>query len=178
MTSRLSLIALSAAFFAMSLGHPAEARDGRGRGHDRDDDRRAHVQHRRGDDRRDRRIRRDDDRHRYVVIRDDDRRIRNYQPQAVWRSDDRWHDGRNRRYHPQSGKWDNGRRGPPSWARGRDYRSYGYDRIVYVPYQDYRRYDLYAPRDGYRWVRDDAGHYLLVALATGIISDVLYRHSL
>ena len=43
------------------------------------------------------------------------------------------HDDRNRQYHAQSGKWDNGRRGPPSWAKGKDYRSYAYDRVIVVP---------------------------------------------
>lgn len=155
MNTRLSIAVLTAAIAAMSLGNAAVAKE-KDRGHH------GHQQSRQ------------QDRH----VRDDDRRIRNYQPQPVWHQDDRRHDDRNRRYHPQSGKWDNGRRGPPSWAKGKDYRSYGYDRVIYVPYADYRRYDLYAPRDGYRWVRDDSGHYLLVSLASGIISDILYRHGL
>lgn len=174
MNVRLTIAALTVAIAAMGIGNLAEAKDGR-RGHDRDKQR--HSQSR--NDRHDR----NDRRQRAVVIVDrraDDRRIRNYQPQPAWRNDhrrydDRRYDDRNRRYHVQSRKWDNGRRGPPSWARGRDYRSYGYERVVYVPYQEYGRYDLYAPRNGYRWVRDDAGHYLLVAIASGIISDVLYR---
>ncbi len=90
---------------------------------------------------------------------------------------DRDDDGRNRRYH-KNGHWDNGRRGPPSWARGRDYRAYGYRNVYVVPYHDYRPYRLYAPRPGYRWVRDDMGHYMLVAIASGVISDVLYRAGL
>jgi Ni/Co efflux regulator RcnB len=88
------------------------------------------------------------------------------------------YDGRDRHYHPRSGHWDNGRRGPPPWAKGRDYRSYGYGNVVIVGVPDYGRYRLYAPRPGYRWVRDDAGHYLLVAIASGIISDILYRNGL
>lgn len=104
--------------------------------------------------------------------RDDDRRV-------VWRDGRRYEvrfdDDRDRRYHRQSGHWDNGRRGPPPWAKGRDYRSYGYDRVVYVPAADYRRYNLYSPRDGYRWMRDDSGRYLLVSIATGIIGDILMR---
>lgn len=90
---------------------------------------------------------------RVVVIRDDDR---------------------NRRYHG-NGKWDNGRRGAPSWARGRDYRAYGYDRVVYVDRNDYDRYRLYQPRQGYRWVRDDVGHYMLVSVVSGVIADILTR---
>jgi len=86
--------------------------------------------------------------------------------------------GRDRHYHPQSDHWDNGRRGPPPWAKGHDYRGYGYSRVIIVPVPDYRRYDLYAPRNGYRWIRDDGGHYLLVSIASGIISDILYRNGL
>jgi Ni/Co efflux regulator RcnB len=86
--------------------------------------------------------------------------------------------GRDRHYHPQSGHWDNGRRGPPPWAKGRDYRSYGYGNVVIIGVPEYERYRLYAPRPGYRWVRDDAGHYLLVSIASGIISDILYRNGL
>ena len=86
--------------------------------------------------------------------------------------------GRDRHYHPQSDHWDNGRRGPPPWAKGRDYRAYGYGNVIIVPVPDYGRYRLYAPRNGYRWVRDDGGHYLLVSIASGIISDILYRNGL
>lgn len=85
------------------------------------------------------------------------------------------HDDRNRKYHAQSGKFDNGRRGPPSWAKGKDYRSYGYDGVVVVPFNDYDRYRLYDPRDGQRWMRDDSGRYLLVSIATGVIADILTR---
>ncbi|MFO1474523.1 MAG: RcnB family protein [Lysobacterales bacterium] len=81
-------------------------------------------------------------------------------------------------HHGQDDHWDNGRHGPPPWARGHDYRGYGYARVVIVPVPEYRRYELYAPRPGYRWVRDDAGHYLLVSIASGIISDILYRNGL
>ena len=88
------------------------------------------------------------------------------------------YDGRDQHYHEQGGHWDNGRRGPPPWARGHDYRGYGYANVIIVPVPDYRRYDLYAPRNGYRWVRDDGGHYLLVSIASGIISDILYRNGL
>jgi len=86
--------------------------------------------------------------------------------------------GRDRHYHANSDHWDNGRRGPPPWAKGHDYRGYDYGNVIIVPVPDYRRYELYAPRDGYRWVRDDSGHYLLVSIASGIISDILYRHGL
>ncbi len=64
---------------------------------------------------------------------------------------------------------------PPAWSRGRDYRSYGYSNVHYVPYNDYGRYDLYNPGYGQRWVRDDAGNFLLIAAATGIIASILTR---
>ncbi len=96
--------------------------------------------------------------------RDDDRRYYG----------DRY-DDRDRRWH-KNGHWDNGRRGPPPWARGRDYRSYGYRNVYVVPYAQYRPYGLYAPRPGYRWVRDDSGNFLMVAIASGIIADVLLHH--
>ncbi|MBS0226328.1 MAG: RcnB family protein [Proteobacteria bacterium] len=88
---------------------------------------------------------------------------------------DRDDDGRDRRWH-RHGHWDNGRRGPPPWARGYDYRSYGYRNVYVVPYAQYRPYRLYAPRPGYRWVRDDGGNFLMVAIASGIIADVLLHH--
>ena len=88
---------------------------------------------------------------------------------------DRDRDGRDRHYHG-NGHWDNGRRGPPPWARGHDYRSYGYRDVHVVPAGEYVRYRLYAPRPGYRWVRDDSGSFLLVAAATGIIADLILHH--
>jgi Ni/Co efflux regulator RcnB len=38
---------------------------------------------------------------------------------------------------------------------------------------DWRREHLRRPHRGYHWVRDDAGDFLLVAIATGIIADVI-----
>ncbi|MDR0183950.1 RcnB family protein [Lysobacter arvi] len=48
------------------------------------------------------------------------------------------------------------------------------ERRVYV--DDYRHYDLHAPPPGHRWVRSDDGRYILIAVATGIIADVLLHH--
>ncbi|MGE3866879.1 MAG: RcnB family protein, partial [Hyphomonadaceae bacterium] len=42
----------------------------------------------------------------------------------------------------------------------------------YVVY-DYGRYRLRPPPRGYHWVRDDRGDFLLAAIATGIIADVI-----
>ena len=106
---------------------------------------------------------------------DDDDQGRGYYRDRDGRWGDRDDDGRDRRWH-KNGHWDNGRRGPPPWARGHDYRSYGYRNVYVVPYNDYRPYGLYAPRPGYRWVRDDTGNFLMVAIASGIIADVLLHH--
>ncbi|HZX75742.1 RcnB family protein [Lysobacter sp.] len=48
------------------------------------------------------------------------------------------------------------------------------ERRVYV--DDYDRYHLHAPPRGHRWVRSDDGRYVLIAVATGIIADVLLHH--
>jgi Ni/Co efflux regulator RcnB len=68
------------------------------------------------------------------------------------------------------------RNGPPphGWARGHDYRR-GYRGPVYVV-NDYSRYDLRRPPRGHHWIRDDRGNMLLVAVATGIIADLLMHH--
>jgi Ni/Co efflux regulator RcnB len=58
-----------------------------------------------------------------------------------------------------------------------------YHRGDYLPYQfrqrhyyvnDWRAHHLYAPPYGYQWVQaDDSGDFLLVALATGLIANLL-----
>lgn len=55
-----------------------------------------------------------------------------------------------------------------TWRRGEHYRS---DRVVVV--RDYRTRHLRAPPRGYHWVRGDSGQFLLVALATGVITDIV-----
>jgi Ni/Co efflux regulator RcnB len=57
--------------------------------------------------------------------------------------------------------------GPPPWARGQRY--YGPNYVVY----DYDRYQVRRPPYGYRWVRDDRGNLLMVAIASGIIADLV-----
>jgi Ni/Co efflux regulator RcnB len=58
---------------------------------------------------------------------------------------------------------------PPGhrWERG-----HRYDGPIYVVH-DYGRYRLRPPPRGYHWVRDDDGQYLLVAIATGVILDMV-----
>lgn len=80
-----------------------------------------------------------------------------------------------RSYAPQA-QW-NGHRG--QWVdHGRNYR-----RGEVLPWQyrqrpyyvnDWRAYPgLYAPPYGYQWVQDDTGDFILVALATGLIANLL-----
>ena len=64
--------------------------------------------------------------------------------------------------------------GPPRWARGVRYYDHGY-RPTYIV-RDYRDYGLRAPPRGHYWRRSDAGDYLLVAVATGIIADLILRN--
>jgi Ni/Co efflux regulator RcnB len=42
--------------------------------------------------------------------------------------------------------------------------------------EDYRVYHLAPPPPGHRWVRHPDGRYILVAVATGIIADILLNH--
>ncbi|WP_045737436.1 RcnB family protein [Xanthomonas sp. MUS 060] len=56
---------------------------------------------------------------------------------------------------------------PVYWTRGQRY--YGPNYVVY----DYDRYRVNRPPYGYRWVRDDRGDLLLVAIATGVIADLV-----
>ena len=64
--------------------------------------------------------------------------------------------------------------GPPRWARGGRYYDRGYGPTYVV--RDYCDYGLRAPPRGYYWRRSDAGDFLLVALATGIIADLILGH--
>lgn len=148
------VLALGVAFAAPAT---AEARDHHRRGHDRDrsgqDWRRGHD-HRR-DYRRDHR--RDDRRHGYRHDRRDGRRHERvvYVPRPVVV---------HHRPHVVH-------RGPPPWVRGRHYSHSGYAPTYVV--HDYGPYGLRHPPRGYHWRRSDAGDFLLVAIATGIIADVI-----
>ncbi|WP_228257787.1 RcnB family protein [Pseudoxanthomonas winnipegensis] len=62
------------------------------------------------------------------------------------------------------------------------YRPYGYERgYRYVNYysgrpivvNDYDYYGVRRPPPGYHWIRDDRGNLIMVAIATGIITDLL-----
>ncbi len=58
-------------------------------------------------------------------------------------------------------QWKRGERIPVAYVEPRYYLD------------DYRAYDLHAPPRGYRWVRPMDDRYLLVEIATGVISEVL-----
>jgi len=62
----------------------------------------------------------------------------------------------------------------PYWARGGYYYGPGYAPTYVV--NDWGYYGLRRPPHGYYWRRSDAGDFLLVALATGIIADVILNH--
>lgn len=152
---------------AGALAAPAMADDDRGRhrdGHHRYD--RDHHRGWRDDDRRHWRVRDDDrrwddDRRRHGYSRwdrSDPRRVVYVGPPVV-----RYRPVRHYRHY-----------GPPPWARGRPYNYYGY-RPTYVVH-DYRPYRLYAPPRGHYWRGSDAGDFLLVAVATGIIADIVLNH--
>ena len=147
-----------------AVAMPAIARDG-GRGHDRDDrggynDRGYHDRGRdydRRDDRRDDR-RWDDDRrgrgHGYAYGHDK----RRYYPAPRWNGP-----GYRTGYYAA----------PPRWVRGGRIYGPGYGPTYVV--SDYRGYGLRYPPHGYGWRRDDHGHFLLVALATGVIADLVFH---
>lgn len=83
-----------------------------------------------------------------------------------------------RAYYPNRGRGyysvGYGYRPEPVWTVGNVY--YGDDYAPTYNVDDYGDYGLYAPPRGYGWRRDDFGHYLLVAITTGIIADLLFGH--
>lgn len=56
------------------------------------------------------------------------------------------------------------------WSKG--YRMSAAERGRYGEVRDYRRYRLAPPPRGYHWVRAD-NDYLLVGIATGVISSII-----
>ncbi|MFT3755836.1 MAG: RcnB family protein [Pseudoxanthomonas sp.] len=63
---------------------------------------------------------------------------------------------------------------PAPWRRGGHYYGQGYGPTYVV--NDYDYYGLNRPPRGYGWRRSDTGNFLLVALATGIIADIILNH--
>ncbi|MFC5526447.1 RcnB family protein [Rhodanobacter ginsengisoli] len=71
------------------------------------------------------------------------------------------------------GMYDRGRE--EGWYRRGGYVPVEYRRGSYVV-NDWRDEHLRRPRRGYHWVRSDNGDFLLVAITTGVIVDLLLHH--
>src|SRR5689334_21242030 len=132
---------------------------------ERHDDRREQREDRRDYRQDERRAHRDG-----VVTRGEHRELAYDRPRAEsWRGRAEW-----REFHgPRPGYW---------YAPGYGYRPvghFGWRRGVYVPVayrhyyvQDWGYYGLRPPPPGYRWIYAD-GNFVLMALATGLIADVI-----
>lgn len=70
------------------------------------------------------------------------------------------------------GHHDNGKH--KGWKKGERLPAIYLERRYYV--EDYRHHHLAPPPRGHRWVRTDDGKYVLIAVATGIIADILLHH--
>lgn len=153
---RIISAALAAATFAAPLAVPAQAaaheRDSYYRDHDRD-----------WRDRDDWRM----DRYRRELRRAIRREDWNSSVFNGYMYRGEWYFGAPPAAHYQDPYFDPGYR---AWRRGDRLPSHYRDRYREV---DWRHYGLRAPPRGYRYVEDDRGNYLLVAIATGIILSVL-----
>ncbi|APP83557.1 RcnB family protein [Xanthomonas hortorum pv. vitians] len=78
---------------------------------------------------------------------------------------DRYYDRRGYTYVPAPVYY-----GRPAYVRGHRYQG-----PIYVV-NDYDRYNLRYPPRGYRWQRDNTGNFLLVAIATGVIADLVLNN--
>ena len=159
-----SLAALTLAVAAVLVAPGAMARDGhRGHGNNHGDYRSDYRDNDRGDYRGGYRGDRDDRDDRYD--RDDDRR---YSRNRVVYVAPRYVAPRYvaPRYGHGSRDYDY-----QNWSRGVRYDTRGYAPTYVV--NDYYGYGLRQPPRGYHWRRDDRGDFLLVAIATGIIAEVL-----
>ena len=164
---RIITAVLAAASLGAPLAVPATAaaheRDYRHRDYDRDDDQRYRddqEDHYRDSDLRTDRYRRDLRR----AIRREDWNARAFNG-YTYRG--QWHYGAPPAAYYDDPYFDPGYR---AWRRGDRLPSYYRDRYDVV---DWRDCGLRAPPRGYRYVEDDRGNYLLVAIATGVILSVL-----
>lgn len=64
---------------------------------------------------------------------------------------------------PQNARWSRGDRLPDQYRQNQYYVN------------DWQQHGLKQPPGGYRWVRDDNNDFFLALIATGVISDVIYR---
>ncbi|MGB3747375.1 MAG: RcnB family protein [Rhodanobacter sp.] len=98
-----------------------------------------------------------------------DRHQRDDGDHGHWRDGDRGH-GRGHAYGHYKNWHDRGRH--EGWYRRGGYLPVEYRSTRYVVY-DWRDARLREPPRGYHWVRSDNGDFLLVAIATGVIVDLL-----
>lgn len=81
-------------------------------------------------------------------------------------------DDRRHRHHGKKHKHKSWKR--DHYRRGDRIEVVHVERRYYV--DDYEHYHLRRPPHGHRWIRTDDGRYLLVAVASGIIADILLHH--
>lgn len=146
MKTRLSWL-IAAAVIGLSAGPVmAQSHGQNGNGHGHNDKQGKHQQ--KNDDRR---YDKHDDRNDHREVRRDDRR-------------------NDRRYY---GMHDRGRH--EGWYKRGGYVPVEYRSRRYVV-TDWHREHLRQPPRGYNWVRSNNGDFLLVAIATGIITELLLHH--
>lgn len=151
MKKLLSLSAVLGAMLMLASGSALAQGNGHGRGHGHDRDR--YEQQDDGD------RGYNDDGDRYVRYEDGDDQGNGHGRGHAYGHYKNWHDrGRHEGWYKRGG------------YLPEEYRSTRY--VV----TDWRQYDLREPPRGYRWVRSDSGDYLLVAIATGVIVDLLLNH--
>jgi len=175
---RLILTIAAVASVAGPMAVMATGAAAQDRGYDRRDDRRDDRYDRRDDRRDDRYDRRDDrrdDRYDRRGDRRDDRR---------WNQRTRWERGSHNGYY-YNNRWYYGpppqayygrpgyRPGYTAWRRGATLPAYYRGNSYRV--NEYRRYGLRPPPRGYYWYNDN-GNYLLAAIATGVILDVIINN--
>lgn len=110
-----------------------------------------------------------------------DRRADHYDHYDRYDRRDAYRDGYRDGYRRPVVVYNHYRPGPPprvyrpyAYERGHRYYNY-YGGRTYV-INDYDRYHVRHPPHGHHWVRDDRGNLILVAIATGIITDLLLNH--
>lgn len=86
---------------------------------------------------------------------------------------DKPHRGEHRGQH-DNGKHKGHKKNKHDFRRGERIDVVYLERRYYV--DDYRGHHLAPPPHGHRWIRSDDGKYILVAVATGIIADILLHH--
>jgi len=100
---------------------------------------------------------------------------------AFAHDDDHDHDRRGYHHHDHDDDDDHRHhRHHKRWKKHRDYHRGERIEVVYLEpryyVEDYHHYQLRQPPRGHRWVRTDDGRFVLVAVATGIIADILLGH--